>query len=460
MQQKTTTLKSIKLCLFTIFLSMMVISLQAQKVKIDGVAVVIGKNIVLESDIDKFKQEVEIRSEGKITIKDCEMLEELMQQKLLSHHAVVDSITVSDAEISSRVDNSVQYFTQQFGSLDKVIKAYGFNDIDDLRKELYSVQKDNLLIEREQQKITEKIDVTPEEVRLYFNGLKEKGDLPEFPAEIELAQIVLNASATKEEEDRIVAKLNDLKKEIEEGASFKMKAIINSDDPGVTTNGGRYEVTKESQFIKEFKEMAFSLDIGQVSKPFKSDFGYHIMQLHEIKGNMRIASHILMKPDIPETRLLDTKARAEQLAKDIREGKITFEEAVKKYSDDKETKNNAGLIVNPYTGESRFDLTRMDPALYARVAELKKGEITDVFYDEDRSGDKMYKFILMRDRVDTHEADMVDDYVKIQELALTKKKEETITKWAKEKIKDTYIKISSEHQKCKFDKNWKKETNK
>jgi len=460
MQQKTTTLKSIKLCLFTIFLSMMVISLQAQKVKIDGVAVVIGKNIVLESDIDKFKQEVEIRSEGKITIKDCEMLEELMQQKLLSHHAVVDSITVSDAEISSRVDNSVQYFTQQFGSLDKVIKAYGFNDIDDLRKELYSVQKDNLLIEREQQKITEKIDVTPEEVRLYFNGLKEKGDLPEFPAEIELAQIVLNASATKEEEDRIVAKLNDLKKEIEEGASFKMKAIINSDDPGVTTNGGRYEVTKESQFIKEFKEMAFSLDIGQVSKPFKSDFGYHIMQLHKIKGNMRIASHILMKPDIPETRLLDTKARAEQLAKDIREGKITFEEAVKKYSDDKETKNNAGLIVNPYTGESRFDLTRMDPALYARVAELKKGEITDVFYDEDRSGDKMYKFILMRDRVDTHEADMVDDYVKIQELALTKKKEETITKWAKEKIKDTYIKISSEHQKCKFDKNWKKETNK
>jgi len=460
MQQKTTTLKSIKLCLFTIFLSMMVIPLQAQKVKIDGVAVVIGKNIVLESDIDKFKQEVEIRSEGKITIKDCEMLEELMQQKLLSHHAVVDSITVSDAEISSRVDNSVQYFTQQFGSLDKVIKAYGFNDIDDLRKELYSVQKDNLLIEREQQKITEKIDVTPEEVRLYFNGLKEKGDLPEFPAEIELAQIVLNASATKEEEDRIVAKLNDLKKEIEEGASFKMKAIINSDDPGVTTNGGRYEVTKESQFIKEFKEMAFSLDIGQVSKPFKSDFGYHIMQLHKIKGNMRIASHILMKPDIPETRLLDTKARAEQLAKDIREGKITFEEAVKKYSDDKETKNNAGLIVNPYTGESRFDLTRMDPALYARVAELKKGEITDVFYDEDRSGDKMYKFILMRDRVDTHEADMVDDYVKIQELALTKKKEETITKWAKEKIKDTYIKISSEHQKCKFDKNWKKETNK
>lgn len=458
MQQGITTLKSIKNAVILVFLMVFVLSSNAQ-VKIDGVAVVIGKNIVLDSDIAKFKQEVEIRSEGRITISDCEMLEELMQQKLLSHHAVVDSVTVSDAEISSRVDNSIQYFTQQYGSLDKVIKAYGFNDLDDLKKELYSVQKDNVLIEKEQRKITEKIDVTPEEVRLYYNGLKEKNELPEFPAEIELAQVVLNASATKEEEDRIVKKLEEIKKEIEDGASFKMKAIINSDDPGVTQNGGRYEVTKESQFIKEFKEMAFSLDINQVSKPFKSEFGYHIMQLHEIKGNMRVASHILMKPVIPETRILDTKARAEQLAKDIKEGNITFEEAVKKYSDDKDTRNNGGLISNPYTGESRFDLTRMDPALYARVAELKKGELSDVFYDQNRNGDKMYKFLLMRDRVDTHTADLVDDYVKVQELALAKKKEETITKWAKEKIKDTYIKISDTHRKCTFNKNWKKETN-
>lgn len=460
MQQKTTILKYIKSAFFFLSIIMFSLTAKAQKVKIDGVAVVIGKNIVLESDIDKFKQEVEIRSEGKITISDCEMLEELMQQKLLSHHAVVDSVSVSDAEISGRVENSVQYFTQQFGSLDKVIKAYGFNDLDDLKKELYTVQKENLLIEREQQKITEKVDVTPEEVRLYYNGLKEKNELPQIPAEIELAQIVLKASPTQEEIDRIITKLNELKKEIEEGASFKMKAIINSDDPGVTSNGGRYEVTKESQFIKEFKEMAFSLDLNQVSKPFKSDFGYHIMQLHEIKGNMRIASHILMQPDIPETRLLDTKARAEQIAKDIKEGKITFEEAVKKYSEDKETRNSAGLIINPYTGESRFDLTRMDPALYARVVELDKGDITDVFYEEDKSGDKMYKFILMRDRVDTHAADLVDDYVKVQELALEKKKEEIITKWSKDKIKDTYIKMSSTYQKCNFEKNWKKETNK
>ena len=462
MQQKTTTLKSINYAFFfTFLLSLFAISTQAQKVKIDGVAVVIGKNIVLESDIEKFKQEVELRSEGKITISDCEMLEELMQQKLLSHHAVIDSVMVADAEISGRVENTIQYFTKEMGSLDKVIQTYGFNDLDDLKKELYDVQKENLLIEREQQKITEKVDVTPEEVRLYYNGLKEKGELPQIPAEIELAQVVLKVSPTQEEIDRVLKKLNDLKKEIEEGASFKMKAIINSDDGSVTQNGGNLgEITRQTNFVNEFKEVAFSLDLGQISKPFKTVFGYHIIKLNAIKGNARDVSHILIEPDIPETRLLDTKARAEQIAKDVKEGKITFEEAVKKYSEDKATKNSGGLIVNPYTGEHRFDLTRMDPALYARVVELNKGDLSDVFYEEERGEGKMYKFFLMRDRVDTHAADLVDDYVKVQELALIKKKEEIITKWSKDKIKDTYIKMSSTYQKCNFEKNWKKETNK
>lgn len=456
MPQKTTILKFTKATLLFAFFGLMSITTFAQ-LKIDGVTVVIGKNIVLDSDIAKFKQEIEVRSEGKIKISDCEMLEELMQQKLLAHHAIIDSVVVSDAEITSRVDRSVQYFTQQYGSVDKVIKAYGFNDLDDLKKELYTVQKENVLIEKEQQKITEKVDVTPEEVRLFYNGLKKKGELPEFSAEIELAQIVINANPTAEENERILNKLNEIKKQVEDGASFKMKAIINSDDPGVTQNGGQYEVTKESQFIKEFKEMAFSLDVGQLSKPFKSEFGYHLMQLHAVKGNMRVASHILMQPEVPSSKLTETREKAESIVKDINSGKITFEDAVKEYSNDKETKNNGGLIVNPYSGESTFDLTGMDPALYARVAELKKGELTEVFFDENRSGEKMYKFIIMKDRTNTHTADLVEDYVKIQELALTKKKEETIDKWAKEKIKDTYIKMADVHRKCTFKKNWKKE---
>ena len=450
-------IKFLKFISLTLFILLFNHTINAQKVKIDAVGVVVGKNIVLDSDIEKFKLELENSSEGKIKISDCEMLEQLMLQKLLAHHAVVDSIIVSDAEVNDQVERNIQFFSQEYGSIEKVVEAYGFNDIEDLKKELFGIEKENSLIQKEQRQITENIDVTPEEIRIYFNGLKEKGELPEFPAEIQIAQLVLNADASPEEIERILNKLNQLKKEIEEGSSIKMKAIINSNDPGVTDNGGRYTIDKNSTFIKEFKEVAFSLDVNQVSEPFKSKFGYHIIQLHQIRGETRVASHILLQPEIPQEKLDKTKEKLEKIKEDIDNGVITFAEAVKKYSEDKDTKNNGGLIVNPYSGESTFDLTRMDPALYARVNNLQKSEMSDVFYDETREGKKMYKVMIMNDRTNTHIADMVDDYVKVQNLALQKKKQETIAKWSREKIGDTYIKISKEFQKCTFDKNWTKE---
>ncbi len=431
----------------------------SQKVKIDGVGVVVGKNIVLDSDIEKFKLDLEQSTEGKVKISDCEMLEQLMLQKLLAHHAVVDSVVVSDAEVNAAVNNNLNFFVGEYKSMDKVLQIYGFNDEADLRNELFKIEKENALIKKEQQKITEKIDVTPEEVRIYYNGLKEKKELPEFPAEIEIAHLVIKAKPEEGEEQRIIDKLNRLRQEIIDGSSFRLKAIINSDDPAVSQNGGQYSITKDSPFIKEFKEVVFSLELNEISRPFKSDFGYHIIQLHTIKGETREASHILIQPDIPQANLDKAKEDIEKIRKDVLAGKMTFEEAAKKFSDDKETKKNGGLIVNPYSGEHRFDLTRLDPALYARVNELKKEEITEPFYEEDRSGEKMYKIIYMKDRTDRHIADLVDDYVKIQSLALQKKKQEKIASWSKEKITDTYIKISSEYNKCKFERDWKKNAN-
>jgi len=456
MQLRMTTLKNINLSL-TLFLFTF-LTLNAQRTKIDGLAVVVGENIVLDSDIDKFKQEIELRSEGKISISDCEMLEELMQQKLLAHHAVIDSVVVSQAEIDDRINRSVQFFTQQYGSEEKVIAAYGFNDMQDLRDELGRVQKENLLREKEEAKITEKVDVTPEEVRVYFKGLEKNNELPEFPAEVQLAQIVLHAEPTEEENDRVVAKLLEIKKQVEDGSSFKLKAIINSDDPSVSQNGGNMgDLTKDSPFIKEFKEVAFSLDEGEISEPFKTIFGYHIVLLHKIKGNSRNVSHILMQPEISDAKLSQTKLELEKLKEDLIKEKIKFSDAVKKYSEDKETKNNGGLLVNPYTGESTFDLTRMDPSLYGRINDLQEGEFSDVFYDETRGGEKMYKLILMKNRTNTHIADLVEDYEKVQQLALVKKKEETIASWSKEKIDETYIKLSKDRKKCTFKSDWKKE---
>ena len=217
----------------------------------------------------------------------------------------MDSITVSDAEVNDQVERNIQFFAQEYGvSPNEVHKKYGFNDLDDMKKNYSNVNKETMLVQREQSSITEDIDVTPEEVRIYYNGLKKKGELPEFPAEIQLAQLVVNAAPTQEENDRIINKLLQIKKEIEDGSSIRMKAIINSDDPGVTQNGGRYTITKNSPFIKEFKETAFSLDIGQVSEPIKSMFGY---PHHSATRNQRRPKSCLSHPHATRHSARDIK---------------------------------------------------------------------------------------------------------------------------------------------------------
>ena len=263
-----------------------------ERVKLDGVATVVGKNIVLDSEIAAYKMELEQQSEGKMDISDCEMLEQIMNRKLLSHHAVIDSIVVTDAEVNSTVEQKIAYFLQQLGSEEKLYKFYGFNDMADLRKEFIEVEKEANLIQKMQQKLAGDVDVTPEEVRNYYNSLEKENNLPEIGAEIELAQIVLYANPTEEEEKRIVNRLNEIKNEVEGGQSFTMKAILYSKDPAVTQNSGAYTITRESGFVKEFKEAAFSLSEGEISEPFKSDFGYHILMVEKIKGKQRDVRHI------------------------------------------------------------------------------------------------------------------------------------------------------------------------
>ncbi len=464
MQEKNNKLKHTNMMKNSILIAFLFIfiGINAQeRIKVDGVAVVVGKNIVLDSDIDKFKKELQQRIEGKIDITDCEILEEIMTQKLLAHHAVIDSIEVSEAEVNSEVERNIAYFGQQLGSIDAVVEYYGFSDEEDLRKELYTIQNEQLLIQRERASITEKIDVTPEEVRTYFKNLEKENSLPEFSAEIELAQIVKTLKPTEEETNRVFEKLNSIKKDIEEGYSFRLKALINSDDPAVSGNGagagGKYTITRESNFIKEFKEVAFSLDEGEISEPFESGFGFHIIQVEKVKGQERDVRHILIQPKITQEELDASKAELAKVREQVINGEITFEDAVLKYSDDIETRSNKGLILNPQTNDTRFDLTRMDPNLYSKVSSLKAGEITEPFFDEIRGGAKMHKIILLKSKNETHTANFTQDYEKIQQLTLQKKQEETVDKWAKNKIEDTYIKINKDFKKCEFKNNWKKE---
>lgn len=460
MQIKNNNLKFIKMKKNTIqlLLLLLVIGMNAQeRIKIDGVAVVVGENIVLDSDVEKFKLELEQRSEGKIDFTSCEILEEIMTQKLIAHHAVIDSVEISDVEINGEVDRNIQYFTAQLGTIEKVVEMYGFDDEDDLRTELFTIQREQLLISKERASITENMDVTPEEVRTYFKNLEFENSVPEFSAEIELAQIVKFLKPSEAETKRVLDKLNSIKAELEEGYSFRLKAILNSDDPGVTENGGKYTITRESGFIKEFKEMAFSLDEGEISEPFESAFGFHIILVEKIKGKERDVRHILIQPKISEEEKQKVASDLATIREKIVNGELKFENAVLEYTDEKETKMNKGLILNPQTNDTHFDLTLMDPQLYKRVNNLNAGEITEPFYEEKKGGEKMFKIILLKSKVDAHTAEFVKDYEKIQKLTLQKKQEETIESWAKEKIIETYIKINGNNSQCEFKNNWKKE---
>ena len=427
-----------------------------EKVKIDGVATVVGDNIVLDSEIDAFKQELIQQSGGQIEITDCEMLEQIMNRKLLAHHAVIDSIIVNEGEVQQQVQRKTDYFTQQLGSPEKMLELYGFDNLKDLKDELYRVEKEGLLIQKMQAQLTADIDITPEEVKRYFNSLEKEGNLPEIGAEIELSQIVLNIEPTKEVVDKTIARLNEIKKEVEEGGNFKMKAILYSDDPGVTQNSGFYSIERNSPFVKEFKEAAFSLEEGEISQPFKSDFGYHILMVDKIKGKQRDVYHILMQPKPDEAAADRIRDSLLTYRKRILKLELPFEEAVIKYSQDKDTRLSGGVLMNPESGDTHFDLTRMDPELYAKVSNLKEGEISDVFMDETRQGLKMYKILLLKSRTEAHTADLAEDYVKIMELALQKKKTESIEKWSEEKIQDTYVNINDVYTNCAFKSNWTK----
>lgn len=441
---------AIWLCLLGLY------SVNAQeKIKIDGVAAVVGENIILDSDIAKYKQEIASRSEEEIDVSDCEIMEDIMSQKLLAHHAVIDSVIVSDMEIASGVERTLAHFKSQLGTMDKVVELYGFDDLEDLRGELTRIQRENALIARERESIVADVVVTPEEIRFFYKDLKDKGDLPSFGVEVELAQITIKAEATEDAVQKTIDDLNKIKKDIENGFSMRLKAILYSEDPGVAQNGGQYTITRESQFVKEFKEAAFSLEEGEVSEPFKSQFGYHILQVEKIKGQQRDVRHILMQPKIDEAKLSAAKEKLESIRAEILANDITFEEAVTKYSDDEATRLNEGLLVNPKTNDSKFELNKMDAGLFAKIDGLKEGDLTPVYFQKTDDGIKLYKIILVKNKIDAHEADLSKDYVKFQQLALQKKKQETLEEWYDIKIEDTYVKLNGDIKNCDFKYQWK-----
>lgn len=426
-----------------------------QRQKIDGVIATVGNYIILDSDIDKSYLEMSSQGNSIEGITRCQVIGKLMEDRLYAHQATQDSIIVTDAQVKEKLNKQLDYMTEQLGSMDKVVKYFKKNSEEEFRADLFDIIKMNTLTEEMQRKIVDAVEITPEEVRTFFKKIPAE-ELPVFGAEMEVAQIIITPKVSEEEKQKVINQLKGFKKEVEEGASFFSKAVLYSQDPGSRSTGGFYKMTRKTPFVKEFKDVAFSLDEGEISEPFETDFGFHIILVEKIRGQEVDLRHVLLIPKVTEESLAAAKEKIALIKKRIEDKEITFADAARTLSDEKETKANGGALINPRTMDARFELTKMDPALYAQVSNLKENEVSMPIIDEDQTGKKKYKLITVTNRFDEHTADYSKDYTKIKEFALKEKQIEEIGKWSEDKIKETYIKINGEYRNCVFTNNWLK----
>lgn len=428
------------------------------KVKLDGISAVIGDYVILDSDIEKTL--IDLKSQGASTqdITRCSLLGKLMEDRLYAHQAVQDSLLVSDDQVNAQSDRQIQQLVSQVGSIEKVLKFYKKTDIESFRTELFEINKLRMLSEKMQSSIVEEIEVTPEEVRQFFSKIPED-ERPVFGAELEIAQIVKQPTAPDEEKQKVVDRLNQIRQDVlENDASFNVKAILYSQDPGSKSKGGFYSMTRETPFVKEFKDVAFSLQQGEISEPFETDFGYHIIYIEKIRGQELDLRHILLIPEIPQLALDTAVKELDSIRQQILDDKYTFADAALNFSDEKETKFDGGLLRNPINFDSRFELTKMDPALYNQVRNLKDEEISRPLKEDDqRGGPPKFKIMKISNRYDEHKADFAKDYLKIQELALREKQFKAIKDWMDDHIDDTYIHVNTDSRGCDFANKWVKE---
>jgi len=448
-------MRNIKLLTVLFFLSQFLFSQEREK--IDGVAAVIGDFVVLESDIDKQFTQLRVSGVSMENISKCQVFGKLLEDKLYQHHAIQDSIEVNQAEIQSYVDQQVNAFAQQIGSMDKLLEYYKKDSEQELRSEMFELNKNSELAKKMQQSIIEEIEITPEEVRQFFNSIP-KNDRPVFGTELRVSQIVVYPTVSQQEKQNVINRLKDFKADvIDNGASFISKAVLYSEDPGSRTKGGKYSINrKNSPMVKRFNEVAFSLSEGEISEPFETEYGFFIIYLEKIRGQEYDIRTILLRPKFSQKEIEETKSRLVNIRERIVSGEISFADAAIEASDEIETRFDGGLLINPETQDYNFELTKMDPELYAQIANLKEGEVSIVYQDEDRYNPVKFKILTVSNRYDEHVADFSKDYIKIQKLALQNKQLKEIEKWQNEKIFDTYINISNDFGSCEFFSNWLK----
>ena len=415
----------------------------AQSVIVDGVAAVVGSEIILLSDISMQRQALE--QEGQ-TVSDCQLMKGQLLEKLLIHHADLDSVTVSIEEIDDAIDRRLQQLVAQIGSEQRLEEYYKKSALE-IKEELRPMMTNQMTAQRMQMTLTADIDVTPMEVEEVIQAL-HSDSLPLIGTEVELAQITLEPIVSEASSKEAIDKLDGLRTRILEGSSFSTMAILYSEDPGSNKNGGAYKGIKRGQFVKEFEAIAFNLRPGEISQPFKTEYGYHIVQLQAKRGEELDLRHILVKAKVEQSDLDFAKARLDSVRDLILMDSISFEDAAMRISSDENSKLNGGVLMNPSTGDLRWKADDLDQGLFYAIDQLAEGEIGKVTLIRQPDGQELFRMVLLKKRTAPHRANLNQDFSMLKTYVENQKRQSVMDAWVEIHREETHIRLNENFKDC------------
>ena len=420
---------------------------------VDKVFAQVGNEIVLFSDIEN--QYLQYLSQGYIQKNEirCQIIEDLLYQQLLSHHAKVDSVDVTEEDVNKELERRLSTFVSQLGSYEALEEYFG-KTILEIKNDFFEIINNQLLSQRMQSTITSSVKVTPEEVKMFFQLLKNANELPIIPTQIEIAQIIKHPEIKPEEKSRIRKKLISFRDRINNGEDFKVLATLYSDDIESAKNGGELGFVSRGDLVPNFEAAAFALKGDEVSEIIETTYGYHILQLIERSDERVNVRHILLRPKVSSLALLESKKKLQKILDLINNGELEFDEAAKNHSDDP-SKNNKGLLINLQTGSSTFTIEQLPSDLKYVVERMEKGDISPVSQFIMSDGVKANRIIKINEKVIEHTANLEQDYTSIYNATLANKQQKEIEDWVNKKIGLTYIRID-DISGCKTLNKWKK----
>ncbi|GAF05121.1 peptidyl-prolyl cis-trans isomerase SurA [Saccharicrinis fermentans DSM 9555 = JCM 21142] len=429
--------------------------LLSQKNVIDEVIAVVGDNAILKSDVEyQYQQAVMQGISAKGNLK-CKLFEQQLIQKLMLNQAILDSVEISENNVINEVDRRMNEFINRAGGREKLEEWFN-KSVLQIKKEQMTVVRDQMLTESMQRTITENIEPTPSQVRAYYRKTPQDS-LPMIPVQYEIQKIAIYPKIEQKEIDRVKSKLRDFQKQVAEGRDFATLAVLYSEDPGSATSGGDLGWSTRGTFVPEFANVAFNMqEKNKVSKIVQTEFGYHIIQMLDRKGERIHVRHILLKPKVSADANKNAISKLDSISDLIHKEELSFEEAALYYSMDKDTRNNGGLMVNMRTQSSNFELSSIQqPQLAKELQKLKEGEISKPFGIKDDKGHNVYVIIKQKRKIDPHRANLKDDYQLVQNIMTEKRRQDAVNEWIREKQQDTYITIHDDWRDCDFEfKNW------